>query len=46
MLRIPGMQEAVNDYVETASGALLKTPQVGQVPPEQPVPQTGEQPIV
>lgn len=41
MLRITGKQEAINDYIETASGSLLKP--VGQVPQEQPVPQPGEQ---
>ncbi|MFA5037938.1 MAG: hypothetical protein WC479_12275, partial [Candidatus Izemoplasmatales bacterium] len=41
MLRIPNMQEAMNDFIETQSGQILRPSQPVQEPVGQPQPQEG-----
>jgi len=44
MLRIPNMQEAMNDFIETQSGQILRPAQPVQEPVGQPQPQEAVQP--
>lgn len=43
MLRIPNMQEAINDYIETQSGQIFRPAPPVQEPVGQPLPQEGQQ---